>query len=158
LAERNGLRGVRHVDDVRRAARLGGVDVAKLEPHVVGHRQAAQAGRVPRAEVAVHIAQRQPGIGESAVGRFGVRLCERLCVRLARGMLEDASDAGLVLDAHRTSPPSHGSALMRRAILLPPFLTILRALRVRTLLFFFVFFAFFALAMAAPPWWSLRTS
>jgi hypothetical protein len=55
LAHGDGLRGVGDVDDVGRAAGLRGVDVPELQPHVVGHREAAEARRVARAEVAVDV-------------------------------------------------------------------------------------------------------
>ncbi len=100
---RDGLRGVGHVDHVGGAAGLGGVDVAQAEAHVVGHGEAAQPGRVARAEVAVHVVLGEPGVGERAAGHLRVELGQRDPVRLAGGMLEGADDAGLVPDAHDRS-------------------------------------------------------
>src|SRR5262249_39652905 len=74
------------------------VDVADLEPHVVGHREATEPGRVARAEVAVHVGACEPGVPERAGGGLGVQLRERFVVGLARGMLKNASDVGLALD------------------------------------------------------------
>ncbi len=81
-------------------AGLGGVDVPQAQAHVVGHGEAAQAGRVARAEVAVHVVLGEARVGERAVRDLGVELGERDAVRLAGRMLEDADDVGLVPDAH----------------------------------------------------------
>src|SRR4029453_11852803 len=96
-------RRVGDVDHVRGATGLGGVDVPELEPHVVGHRQPAQPGRVARAEVAVHVGAAEPGGLQRAPRRFGVELSQGLLVGLARGMLEDTGDVGLALDTHGSS-------------------------------------------------------
>ena len=58
--------GVADVDEVGRAAGLGRVDVAHAQAEVLGHGQAADAGRVAGAEVRVDVGQRQPGVGERA--------------------------------------------------------------------------------------------
>ena len=100
LAGRDGLRGVPDVDDVRRAARLRGVHVPELEPHVVGHGEPAQPGRVARAEVAVDVGLGEPRVLQGALGDLGVELGQRLVVGLAGGMLVDSSDVGLSLDRH----------------------------------------------------------
>ena len=67
LARGDGLGGVADVHHVGRAAGLGRVDVAELEPHVVGHRQRAQAGRVAGAEVAVDVVLGEAGVRERAL-------------------------------------------------------------------------------------------
>ena len=100
LAGGDGLRGMADVDDVRRSARLRGVHVAELEPHVVGHGEPAQPGRVARAEVAVDVGPGEPGVLQRALGDLGVELGQRLVVGLAGGMLVDARDVGLSLDRH----------------------------------------------------------
>ena len=100
LAGRDRLSGVPDVDDVRRPARLRGVHVAELEPHVVGHGEPAQPGRVARAEVAVDVGLGEPGVLQGTLGDLGVELGQRLVVGLAGRMLVDSSDVGLSLDRH----------------------------------------------------------
>jgi len=100
LAGDDRLGGVGDVDHIGRAAALRRVDVADLEPHVVGHREATEPRRVARAEVAVHVGACEPGVPERAGGGLSVQLRERFVVGLARGMLEDAGDVGLALDRH----------------------------------------------------------
>ena len=111
LARRDRLRGMRDVNDVGRSARLRRVDVPELEPHVVGHGQAAEARRIARAEIAVDVVLREVGVGERAHRRLGVELRQRLLVRLARRMLVDTRDIGLALDGHArlASLPARGS-------------------------------------------------
>src|SRR5690606_36835833 len=89
------------------AACLGGVDVPDLEVHVVDHVDAAHAGGVACAEVAVDIVEREARIGERAPGALVVQLGYRLVGGLAGRMLVGTDDVGLAFDRHLG--PSPGS-------------------------------------------------
>src|SRR5690606_22527229 len=101
------LGGVRDMDQVRGPAGLGGVDVPDLEVHVVDHVDAAHAGGVACAEVAVDIVEREARIGERAPGALVVQLGYRLVGGLAGRMLVGTDDVGLAFDRHLG--PSPGS-------------------------------------------------
>jgi len=88
------------MNDVGGAARLRRIHVAKLEPHVVDHGEPAQARRVARAEVAVHVVPGESRVFQRSAGGLGVELSQRLVVGFTRGMLVDPSDIGLALDGH----------------------------------------------------------
>jgi hypothetical protein len=100
LAQRDRLRGVRDVDQVRGAAGIGRLHVAQAEAEVVRHRQGSQARRVARAEIAVDVIALQPRVLERALRYFGVQLRDRFVLGLAGRMLVGPDDAGLSLDAH----------------------------------------------------------
>ena len=74
----------------------------KFQPEIVDHRQRAEAWRIAGGtEITVDVVLAEPGIGERAMGAFGMQLEQRLVVGLARRMFKDPDDIGLTLDAHR---------------------------------------------------------
>ncbi len=115
LAERDRLGGVPDMDQIGRAAGIGRIHVAQFEAHVIGHRQRPEPRRVAGAEIAVDILFLEAGVFERALGRFGMQLGERFVFGLARRMLIDPDDIGLVLDAHlRLILPSKQKRRSRR--------------------------------------------
>ncbi|MCY1225287.1 hypothetical protein D9M72_374770 [compost metagenome] len=100
LAHGDGLRGVRDVSQIGRAAGLRRVDMADLQAEIVDHVHGAEAGGVARAEIAVDLGQRQPGVFQRTLGAFGVELCHGLVGRLAGRMLVGPDDICLASDAH----------------------------------------------------------
>ena len=88
------------MQEVGRAAGIGRIHMAQLEAQIVDHRQRPETRRIAGAEIAVDVVLRETGILERALGQLGMELGERLVVGLARRMLVDADDIGLVLDAH----------------------------------------------------------
>ena len=86
---------------VGRAAGIGRIDVARLQPHVVDHRHRPQAGRVAGAEIAVDVVLGEARILQRALGHLGVDLRQRDVLGEPRRMLVDAGNIGFALDAHR---------------------------------------------------------
>ena len=74
--------------------------MAHLEAHVVHHVDAAHAGRVGGAEIAVDVLVREPRVLQRALGAFGMQLRHRFVHGEARRMFERADDIGLSFDAH----------------------------------------------------------
>ncbi len=72
LAGRDRRRRVPHMAHVRGAARLGAVDIRAAQPHVVGHGERPEAGRVAGAEVGVDVLEPQAGVGERSGRNLGV--------------------------------------------------------------------------------------
>ena len=100
------LQRVTDVNDIGGATRIGCVDVAETEAHVVDHRQSAEARRIARsAKVAVDIALAQPGIVERPLCNLCMQLRQRLVWRLAGRVLIGPSDVGLPLELILGKPP-----------------------------------------------------
>ena len=75
----------------------------QLQAHVVGHAEGAEAGRVAGAVVGVDIVLGESGVGQGALGAFGVNLGGAQVWNLPERMLEDAGDVGFSLNAHLAS-------------------------------------------------------
>src|SRR6202044_3100448 len=74
--------------DVRRAAELGRLGVAKFQVHIFRHGGGSRSGRVAGAEITVDVVARQAGVLERAERNFGMELRHRLVRRVPRRMLE----------------------------------------------------------------------
>jgi hypothetical protein len=101
LAGGDRLGRVGDMDHVGRAAGIGGVHMARLQPHVLDHRHRSETGRVAGAEVAVDIVLGEARVLERPLGDLRVELRQRDVLRQARRVFVDAGYVGLTLDAHR---------------------------------------------------------
>ena len=101
LARRDRLGGVGDMQQIGRAAGVGRIDVARLQPHVLDHRHRPEARRIAGAEIAVDVVLGEAGIVQRALGHLGVDLRQRDVRREPRRMLVDAGNVGFALDAHR---------------------------------------------------------
>ena len=95
---------MRDMQDRRRAAAFGRVDVAQLQAQVLGHRRGAEPWRIARAEVGVDVVLRQAGVVERALGHVGVQAHDRQLVGLAGRVLVGADDVGFSVQAHGGFP------------------------------------------------------
>src|SRR3546814_14563891 len=71
LAGGNRLRGMADVDEIRRTAGIGGIDVAQLQAHVIGHVARAEARRIAGAALAVDVVLAQAGVFPRPFGQIG---------------------------------------------------------------------------------------
>src|SRR3546814_5209048 len=62
------------MDEIRRTAGIGGIDVAQPQAHVIRHVERAEAGRIAGAEIAVDVVLGQAGVVQCAFGHFGMQL------------------------------------------------------------------------------------
>jgi len=83
LVQGDRLGSMGDMNQVRRAARFGGIDVSDLQSHIVDHGERTHSDRVAAAEVTVDIGEREPRILERAPGALHVQLRDRLLVCLA---------------------------------------------------------------------------
>jgi hypothetical protein len=96
---------VRHVGEIRAAAHVGRVDVAKLvQVHVVRHAPDVRARRVTRTEVAVDVVLGESCVFERPFCDFRVQLRDRFIGRFAQRMLVNAGDVSLAFDGHDVNP------------------------------------------------------
>ncbi len=99
----DGFRGMAEMDQIGAAAGVGGVEMADLQAHVVGHRHDA-ARRIAGAEIAVDIGLGQPGIFQRALGDFGVELCGGFVGCVPGRVLIDPGEVGFSSDTQYVSP------------------------------------------------------
>src|SRR5262249_25079279 len=88
-----------HVSDERRSPDRRGVEVPGLQVEVLRHGEHADRTDARRA-IAVDVLDRQPRVGERAAGALGVDLGHGLVRRPTRGVLVDAGDDRLAIEAH----------------------------------------------------------
>ncbi len=110
LAGGDGGGGMRHMDQIGRAAGVGGIHVPDVEADIVEHRQGTEPGGIAGTEIAVDIAQREPGVGQRPARDLGVQLPERLVERLAGRMLVGTDDIGRSAVAHAGTRSLGGDA------------------------------------------------
>ena len=96
----DGLRCMRDQHQIGGAADIGGIHVPHAQVHIVDHRERAHAGCVPRAEIAVDVLLGEPGVFQSALGAFRVKLRHRLVGRPSGGVLESTSDISAPLQIY----------------------------------------------------------